>query len=31
LTREVNELLGYPAVETLCMVARTEVKNNNYR
>ena len=31
LTREVNELLGYPAVETLCMAARTEVKNNSYR
>jgi DNA polymerase-3 subunit alpha len=31
LTREVNELLGYHAVETQCMAARTEVKNNSYR
>lgn len=31
LTREVNELLGYHAVETLCMPARTEAKNNSYR
>ncbi len=31
LTREVNELLGYNAVETLCMAAKTEPKRNNYR
>ena len=31
LTREVNELLGYHAVETLCMAATNEVKNNSYR
>jgi DNA polymerase-3 subunit alpha len=31
LTREVNALLGYNAVETLCMAAKTEPKRNNYR
>jgi len=31
LTREVNELLGYPAVETLCMPATSETKNSGYR
>jgi DNA polymerase-3 subunit alpha len=31
LTREVNELLGYHAVETLCMPAKTELKTNGYR
>jgi DNA polymerase-3 subunit alpha len=31
LTREVNELLGYNAVETLCMAAKTEPRRNNYR
>jgi DNA polymerase-3 subunit alpha len=31
LTREVNELLGYNAVETLCLAAKTEPKRNNYR
>jgi DNA polymerase-3 subunit alpha len=31
LTREVNELLGYHAVETMCMAAKTEVKTNGYR
>jgi DNA polymerase-3 subunit alpha len=31
LVREVNELLGYNAVETLCMAARTEPRHNNYR
>jgi DNA polymerase-3 subunit alpha len=31
LTREINELLGYHAVETLCMPAKMEVKNNSYR
>ncbi len=31
LTREVNELLGYPAVETLCMPATSETKNSAYR
>jgi len=31
LTREVNELLGYHAVETLCMPATTEPRPNNYR
>jgi DNA polymerase-3 subunit alpha len=31
LTREVNELLGYHAVETLCMPATSETKNNSYR
>lgn len=30
LMREVNELLGYNAVETLCMSAKTEPKRNNY-
>jgi len=31
LIREVNELLGYHAVETLCMAATSEAKNNGYR
>jgi DNA polymerase-3 subunit alpha len=31
LTREVNELLGYHAVETLCMAATSEARNNVYR
>jgi hypothetical protein len=31
LTREVNALLGYNAVETMCMAAKTEPKRNNYR
>jgi DNA polymerase-3 subunit alpha len=31
LTREVNELLGYNAVETQCMAAKTEPRRNNYR
>ncbi len=31
LIREVNELLGYNAVETRCMAAKTEPKRNNYR
>ncbi|MDH3878589.1 MAG: DNA polymerase III subunit alpha, partial [Desulfobacterales bacterium] len=31
LVREVNELLGYNAVETLCMAAKTEPKRNKYR
>jgi DNA polymerase-3 subunit alpha len=31
LMREVNELLGYNAVETLCMSAKTETRTNNYR
>ena len=31
LSREVNELLGYSAVETLCMTAKTEPRRNNYR
>jgi DNA polymerase-3 subunit alpha len=31
LVREVNELLGYNAVETLCMAAKTEPRRNNYR
>jgi DNA polymerase-3 subunit alpha len=31
LTREVNELLGYPAVETLCMPATSETRNSSYR
>jgi DNA polymerase-3 subunit alpha len=31
LTREINELLGYHAVETLCVPAKMEVKNNSYR
>jgi DNA polymerase-3 subunit alpha len=31
LAREVDELLGYNAVETLCMAAKTEPKRNNYR
>ncbi len=31
LEREVNELLGYNAVETLCMAAKTEPRPNNYR
>ncbi len=31
LTREVNEFLGYHAVETLCMAATSEAKNNGYR
>jgi DNA polymerase-3 subunit alpha len=29
LLREVNELLGYKAVETLCMAAKTEPRRNN--
>ena len=29
LSREVNELLGYSAVETLCMAAKTEPRQNN--
>jgi DNA polymerase-3 subunit alpha len=29
LVREVNELLGYSAVETLCMAAKTEPRQNN--
>jgi DNA polymerase-3 subunit alpha len=29
LVREVNELLGYSAVETLCMAAKTEPRRNN--
>jgi DNA polymerase-3 subunit alpha len=29
LVREVNELLGYNAVETLCMAAKTEPRRNN--
>jgi DNA polymerase-3 subunit alpha len=31
LTREVNELLGYRAVETQCMAAKTTTYRNNYR
>jgi DNA polymerase-3 subunit alpha len=31
LMRDVNELLGYNAVETLCMSAKTEPRPNNYR
>ena len=31
LTREVNALLGYNAVETQCMVAKTATRRNNYR
>ena len=31
LVREVNELLGYSAVETLCMAAKTEPRPNKYR
>jgi len=31
LIREVNELLGYNAVETQCMAAKTEPKRSNYR
>ena len=31
LVREVNELLGYNAVETKCMAAKTEPKRNHYR
>ncbi len=31
LVREVNELLGYNAVETLCMAAQTEPRPNKYR
>ena len=31
LMREVNDLLGYHAVETLCMAAKAESKSNNYR
>jgi hypothetical protein len=31
LVREVKELLGYNAVETLCMAAKTEARRNNYR
>jgi hypothetical protein len=31
LMREVNVLLGYNAVETLCMSAKTEARKNNYR
>jgi DNA polymerase-3 subunit alpha len=31
LIHEVNELLGYNAVETQCMAAKTEPKRNNYR
>ena len=31
LMRDVNELLGYNAVETLCMSANTEPRPNNYR
>jgi len=31
LMRDVNELLGYKAVETLCMAAKTEPRPNNYR
>jgi hypothetical protein len=30
LMRDVNELLGYNAVETLCMSAKTEPRPNNY-
>jgi hypothetical protein len=30
LVREVNELLGYNAVETLCMAAKTEPRPNKY-
>ncbi|MBW2470038.1 MAG: DNA polymerase III subunit alpha [Deltaproteobacteria bacterium] len=31
LMRDVNKLLGYNAVETLCMSAQTETRPNNYR
>jgi DNA polymerase-3 subunit alpha len=31
LIREVNDLLGYHAVETLCISAKAEAKSNNYR
>jgi DNA polymerase-3 subunit alpha len=31
LTREVNEFLGYNAVETQCMAAKTASRRNNYR
>jgi DNA polymerase-3 subunit alpha len=31
LTREVKELLGYNAVETQCMAAKTAPRRNNYR
>jgi len=31
LTREVNELLGYNAIETQCMAAKTAPRRNNYR
>ena len=31
LTREVNALLGYNAVETQCMAAKTAPRRNNYR
>jgi DNA polymerase-3 subunit alpha len=31
LIREVNELLGYNAVETQCMAAKTEPKRSHYR
>jgi DNA polymerase-3 subunit alpha len=31
LTREVNALLGYNAVETQCMAAKTTPRRNNYR
>ena len=31
LVREVNDMLGYSAVETLCIAAKTEPKRNNYR
>jgi hypothetical protein len=29
LTREVNELLGYNAVETVCVAAKTKPRQNN--
>jgi hypothetical protein len=31
LMQEVNDLLGYNAVETLCVAARTEPRPENYR